>query len=285
MFITNEDVIKFKEEGVVIKKLFSEEQVEKLKKAVYDSFIPEYVKKEKKMANIQFLQPRNRVDALQEVAANKDILEACSKLLEGGEPVIGGASLFYGEKGIEYVQGWHRDLLHVPEDEIDDFWFTKGYHHNNVQINIALNHDENLWFIKGSHNREFTEEEKKIFGDSKVIADVKYKDLPNAEKVVLKPGEAAFYNNNALHKGYAGTLKSDRMVVHLGYHSNKYDPTFNFCVINHHEFTPEYLNSLSARVEKLLQDHIIEKEQHPEVERFYQLHQQFINSAFETKEK
>lgn len=77
------------------------------------------------MANIQFLQPRNRVDALQEVAANKDILEACSKLLEGGEPVIGGASLLW-RKGIEYVQGWHRDLLHVPEDEIDDFGLQKA---------------------------------------------------------------------------------------------------------------------------------------------------------------
>ncbi|ASG67525.1 hypothetical protein fh0823_01550 [Francisella halioticida] len=285
MFIDDIDVAKFKKDGVVIKRLFSEQQVEQLKNAVYNSFIPEYVKKEKKMANIQFLQPRNRVDTLQEVAANKDILDACSKLLEGGEPIIGGASLFYGEKGIEYVQGWHRDLLHVPEDEIDNFWFTKEYNHNNVQINIALNHDENLWFIRGSHNRQFTEEEKKVFGDSKVMADVAYKDLPNAEKVILKPGEAAFYNNNALHKGYGGTLKSDRMVVHLGYHSNKYSPTFNFCVINHHEFSTKYLNSLSTSVRKLLNDHIVEKEQHPEVERFYQLHQQFINSTFETKEK
>ena len=285
MIIDNKDIAKFKEDGVVIKKLFAIDEVKHLKKAVCDSFVPNYAKKEKKMANIQFLQPRNRIDALQEVAANKDILNACSKLLEGGESIIGGASLFYAEKGIEYIQGWHRDLLHVPENEIDKAWFTKDYHHNNVQINIALNHDENLWFVRGSHNREFTECEKKIFENSKVIADAKYKDLPNAEKIILKPGEAAFYNNNALHKGYGGKLKSERMVVHLGYHSNKYAPTFNFCVINHHEFTPEYLNSLSTSVKKLLKAHIVEKDQHPEVERFYQLHQQFINSAFETKEK
>ena len=69
-----------------------------------------------------------------------------------GDVVIDGASLFCAQAGVDYRQGWHRDLLQIPDEEIDPAWFSEAHLHNYVQVNLALGVDRCLWLVPGRPN-------------------------------------------------------------------------------------------------------------------------------------
>ena len=97
------------------------------------------------------------------LAASEDIL--------GGPLIINNASLFAAEPGTCYNLGWHRDVIQIPEDEIDEqAIYAPARFHNSVQVNLALCPDETLWIVPGSHRRPNTPEERAAFQGSKHYA-------------------------------------------------------------------------------------------------------------------
>ncbi|SFS07033.1 Phytanoyl-CoA dioxygenase (PhyH) [Dyella sp. OK004] len=236
-----------------------------------------------KMMNLQFLQPGKDVRAVQDIICQPAIRDMAADLLGDGI-IIDGASLFYADAGVDYRQGWHRDLMQVPDEQIDPHWFSADYHYNYVQANISLTLDPCLWIVPGSHRRPLNEAEQHIFGNDLRIAPVDAQpELDEGRQLLLQPGQAVFYNNYAVHRGYAGVLAERRITIHLGFHSSQYEPTCHFGVLDHREYTPEYLGGLAPDVRAALEAHIAERERHPQVDQYHAWHQQFISKEFVIK--
>jgi hypothetical protein len=236
-----------------------------------------------RMVNLQFLQPGKDVRAIQPIICNDKIHAVIRDLLGGGDVVIDGASLFCAQAGVDYRQGWHRDLMQIPDEEIDPAWFTDAHLHNYVQVNLALGLDRCLWLVPGSHRRPFDAAERALFGDSQKMAPLDGGELEQGEQIVLQPGEAAFYNNNAVHRGYGAVLPARRLTIHLGFHSTAQAPTPHFGVLDRNEYTPEYLAGLDANVRAMLERHLAERARHPRMDVYQKLHQQFIGKEFAIK--
>ena len=236
-----------------------------------------------RMINLQFLQPGKEVRAIQSIICNSAIHAVIADLLDGGEIVIDGASLFCAQAGVDYRQGWHRDLMQIPDEEIDPAWFSDTHLHNYVQVNLALGVDRCLWLVPGSQRRPLDANERALFGDSQKMAPLDAGELPTAKQIVLQPGEAAFYNNNTVHRGYGGVLPTRRVTIHLGFHSTAHAPTPHFGVLDRDEYTPEYLASLDQNVRAMLQRHLTERTLHPRMDVYHALHQQFIAKEFALK--
>jgi ectoine hydroxylase-related dioxygenase (phytanoyl-CoA dioxygenase family) len=236
-----------------------------------------------KMMNLQFLQPGREVRAIQEVICQPVLHEMAADLLGEGI-VVDGASLFYADAGVDYRQGWHRDLMQVPDAQIDPRWFSADYVYNYVQVNIPLTVDSCLWIVPGSHRRPLNQAEQRLFGDDPRIAPVDAQpELAEGRQLLLQPGQAVFYNNYAVHRGYGGVLQQRRITIHLGFHSRLHAPTCHFGVLDHREYTPDYLAGLAPTVRAVLEAHIAERERHPEVDQYHAWHQQFIKKEFDTQ--
>jgi len=236
-----------------------------------------------RMINLQFLQPGKDVRAIQPIICNAKIHSIIADLLDGGAVVIDGASLFCAQAGVDYRQGWHRDLMQIPDEEIDSAWFSDAHLHNYVQVNLALGVDRCLWLVPGSHRRPFDAAERALFGDSQKMAPLDAGELEQGKQIVLQPGEAAFYNNNSVHRGYAGVLSNRRITIHLGFHSTAYPPTPHFGVLARDEYTPEYLAGLDANVRAMLERHLAERARHPRMDFYHARHQEFIAKEFALK--
>ncbi|NRN30113.1 hypothetical protein [Photorhabdus heterorhabditis] len=275
--LTDDELKKFKEDGYLIKSVLSESEINS-----YRELIKTHIDSQNdKMMNIQFMSPDIEINGIQRIINNKKIIEICGDLLTGGKVILDGASLFYAPKGIDYRQGWHRDIIQIPDEDISDSWFSKEHFHNNVQINIPLYEDKCLWFVKGSHSRNFNDIEMEVFSGSNKIAPLKLPDINIGDNIVLKPGEAIFYNNLAIHRVYGGILMNERATIQLGYHTNKYEPTCHFGVINYHKFDESYINSLNEEVKNTIIEHISERKKWYKSEYYYNLHQDFIRSQFD----
>lgn len=278
--LTAEELRQYRTDGYLIRDVLAADAV-----AAYRMRAEEALRAREgaRMVNLQFLQPGREVRGIQPIVANTTIRAVIADLLGGGEIVIDGASLFCAEAGIDYRQGWHRDLMQIPDAEIDPAWFTPTHLHNYVQVNLPLLDDACLWVVPGSHSRPFDAEERSIFGASQKMASVDAHALSQARQIVLRPGQAAFYNNHAVHRGYGGTLAQPRMTIHLGFHSTAHRPTPHFAVLDRHEYTPEYLAGLSAEVRHALQRHLDERAKYPQLDIYHDYHQQFIRQEFSTR--
>jgi len=271
----------FQTQGYLIRDALSAEEIARYAAAV------EQARAERgergRMMNLQFLQPGKDVRAIQPVICHAQLRAIAAGLL-GEDIVIDGASLFYADAGVDYRQGWHRDLMQVPDEQIDPHWFSPDYRYNYVQVNIPLTDDPCLWIVPGSHRRAYDEAEQRIFGSDPRIAPVDAQpELAKGVQLVLKPGQAVFYNNYAVHRGYGGVLQHKRITIHLGFHSALHAPTCHFGVLDHREYSPEYLASLAPDVRAALQRHIAERARHPEVDQYHAWHQQFISKEFEIR--
>lgn len=234
-----------------------------------------------RMFNLQFLQPGKDVRAIQNLVCDARITGVVADLLGGGDIVVDGASLFYGEAGVDYRQGWHRDLMQIPDAEIDPRWFSDAHFHNYVQVNLPLGEDGCLWIVPGSHRRAFDAAERAIFGDDLRTAPVDAQpELSAGRQIVAPPGHAVFYNNYAIHRGYGGVLARRRITLHFGFHSTRHPPTPHFAVLDRHEYTPAYLATLDADVRAALEKHLAERARHPRMDDYHAHHQAFIRREF-----
>lgn len=278
--LTEEELRFFREQGYLIRKILDDASVARYVAAV-DEARRERGESQQRMSNLQFLQPGKAIRGIQDIICNEDVLAVTRDLLGDGI-IVDGASLFYGEAGVDYRQGWHRDVLQVPDEQIDTHWFTDDYHYNYVQMNMPLTTDGCLWIVPGSHRRQLDAEERAIFGGSEKIAPVDAPELSAGRQIVVQAGEAVFYNNYAVHRGWGGVLKDRRITIHLGFHSTQHAPTLHFGVLDHTEYTLEYLSSLEPCVREALRAHLVERARHPEVNVFHAYHQQFLKQEFKT---
>ncbi|KAI8984659.1 hypothetical protein BDF20DRAFT_861100 [Mycotypha africana] len=102
---------------------------------------------------------------------------------------------------------WHRDSVpaETPEEKEEEYLEIPHY---GTQWNTALYEDGCLYVVPRSHRRVRTAEERHI-----TIHDAKSHAMPNMMKVVLKPGQTVFYDNNILHRA-AYECKSKRATLH-----------------------------------------------------------------------
>jgi len=173
--------------------------------------------------------------------------------------------------------------MQIPDEEIDPTWFTDAHLHNYVQVNLALGVDHCLWLVPGSHRRPFDAAERALFGESQKMAPLDGGELEHGKQIVLQPGEAAFYNNNTVHRGYGGVLPTRRVTIHLGFHSTAHAPTPHFGVLDRSEYTVSYLASLEADVRAMIERHLAERVRHPRMDVYQKLHQEFIRKEFAIK--
>lgn len=268
----------FNEKGYIVKTILAPEEIAPLKKAADELMAHEIYQAQKKLHQVSFLQPEFKAQKLHDIIHHPLILQTVEKLL-GPRLIIDNAALLMGDPGAEYKQGWHRDVLQIPEHLIDESVFSADIFHNNVQINLALVEDACFWAVPGSHIRPNSEAENIAFGGSKHMSPVTAQ-MPEGISIKLQPGQAAFYNNNMIHRGYCGLLTKPRRTIHLGYHSATHKPTYHFYVLKFAEYTPEYLATLTPEVRKMLEEHIAERKKYPDVSGTHGDHQSFLKRNF-----
>ena len=279
--LSKQDLEQFRTQGYLIRPILSAAEVAQYIAAIDVALAQRDA--HARMVNLQFLQPGKDVRAIQSIICQPTIHAVIGDLLGGGQIVIDGASLFCAQAGVDYRQGWHRDLMQIPDEEIDPAWFSAAHLHNYVQVNVALGIDRCLWLVPGSHHRPFDAAERALFGSSQKMAPLDAGELPAGKQIVLQPGEAAFYNNNTVHRGYGGVLPARRITIHLGFHSTAHAPTPHFGVLDREEYTPDYLAGLDANVRAMLELHLAERARHPRMDVYHALHQQFIAGEFAIK--
>jgi ectoine hydroxylase-related dioxygenase (phytanoyl-CoA dioxygenase family) len=185
---------------------------------------------------------------------HEKVLSIVEDLL-GPDLIINNSSILASNPGVSYKLGWHRDIIQIPEEEIEDRLFSKDRFHNSVQINLPLVQEDSLEIVPGSHNRPNTASEDAAFAGTKHYAP-KDANMPGAMKVSLKAGQAVFYNNNLIHRGYSLETIVPRRTLHMGYHSAKYPPTWHFYLLNGDLLTEDYLKTLSSRMRGMMEEYL-----------------------------
>lgn len=203
------------------------------------------------------------------------ILKAVEELL-GPDLIVNNASILAANVGTSYSLGWHRDIIQIPQNEIEDWLFSEERFHNSVQINLPLVEENSLWIVPGSHNRANTPEEDAAFQGSKHYAPIGV-EMPGGVAVKLRAGQAVLYNNNLIHRGYTETMKVPRRTLHMGYHSASYPPTWHFYLLNGDLLTDDYLETLSPTMRSMMEDYLSCRAQYPSMEDTWKKSYNFMN--------
>jgi len=139
--------------------------------------------------------------------------------------------LMFEPKYLPYCIPWHRDWRDNSKGLDMNAWY-RVYQDSDFfnQINCPLLEDHSLWVVRGSHLRPDTPEEEALFPTRPIMApyndierkanklndflnffkqgqtDVRAqkclgycKNMPNAEQVILKPGDCIIYRNTLWH--------------------------------------------------------------------------------------
>ena len=205
------------------------------------------------------------------------ILKTVEELL-GPNLIVNNASILAANEGTEYSLGWHRDIIQIPQPEIEDWLFSPERFHNSVQINLPLVDENSLWVVPGSHFRPNTEEENKAFQGSKHYAPLGI-EMPGGIPVPLKAGQAVLYNNNLIHRGFTEKMKIPRRTLHMGYHSALYPPTWHFYLLNGDLLTPEYLDRLSPTMRRMMEEYLECRRQYPDMSQTWKWEYNFPQKA------
>ena len=185
--------------------------------------------------------------------------------LIGPDLIINNASILAFNSGVSYKLGWHRDVIQIPKEEIEDRLFSAERFHNSVQINLPLVQEDALEIVPGSHNRANNQAENEVFAGTKHYAPLEA-EMPGAMRVSLAAGQAVFYNNNLIHRGYSYNSRVPRRTLHMGYHSATKPPTWHFYLLNSTLLTPEYFDSLSPRMRLMMEQYLECLRQYPRME-------------------
>jgi ectoine hydroxylase-related dioxygenase (phytanoyl-CoA dioxygenase family) len=192
------------------------------------------------------------------------MLEVVERLI-GPNLIINNASILAANVGTSYSLGWHRDVIQIPMDEIEDWLFSPERFHNSVQINLPLVDENSLWVVPGSHNRPNTAAENAAFDGSKHYAPIGV-EMPGGIPVMLNAGQAVLYNNNLIHRGFSQKMTIPRRTIHMGYHSAANPPTWHFYLLNASLLTPEYLQTLSPKMRQMMEEYLACRSEYPNIE-------------------
>jgi len=260
------DVEAFTRDGYQIVLVLTDAQIARYLPVADAMMASERFSREHRFHYISLINPDTAERTLQEVIHHQVLLEAVGRIL-GVPLIIDNASFLAAEPGVAYRQGWHRDVLQVPQEEIGDFMFSPAWRHNNVQLNLALTPDSAFWAVPGSHLRPNTAAEQAAFGGTKHMSPVEA-SMPDGRCIELRPGEAVIYNNNLIHRGFRD-FAVRRRTFHIGYHCGSRPPTWHFYSHNHDRFTSAYLATLSPTVRKMIEDRIRREKEYPDVKTSY----------------
>ncbi|MCX5659455.1 MAG: phytanoyl-CoA dioxygenase family protein [Planctomycetota bacterium] len=185
----------------------------------------------------------------------------------GGKVVWEGASLLCSAP--RYTQGWHRDVLQIPEDKIDDRWFSPDVFFNNIQLNLPFFDDACLWIVPGSHRRPLTPAEAKAFAGSRhITADGV--EMPGGIPVELKAGQCVFYNNNLIHRGHNGRGQK-RVTYHSGYARTDVQPSWHFYGARRDPKQEEFLRSLGPEMRSIHEEYHAALARFPDFEKSWRV--------------
>ncbi len=261
------DLDQYKRDGYIIVDVLNDNEIAAYRAAADELMSrPNYAGRQK-FFYITFLLPEFEAHGLHTSIHHPVLLEAVEQIL-GPKLVFDNASVLCADPGTIYTQGWHRDVLQVPQNLIDEDMFSDAWPHNNVQLNLALYEDRCFWAVAGSHNRKNSPAEWAAFGGTKHMSPIEAQ-MPGGFELVLKPGQAALYNNNMIHRGYGNPVLTPRRTLHIGYHSALHPPTFHFYGYNLDKLTPEFVASLSPKVREIVEAHVARRHAFPDVTATY----------------
>ena len=275
---------KFERDGFIIVQVLDESEVKEFR-SIMDSLLSEGKKTSDEQTHSASLQHlgdeisdfgnENRqyyfhlltkpgTEAIHHAFLQKKVMDMVEELI-GPDLIINNASILAFNPGVSYKLGWHRDVIQIPEKEIQDRLFSENRFHNSVQINLPLVQEDALEIVPGSHNRPNNESENQAFNGTKHYAPVNA-TMPGALKVSLKAGEAVFYNNNLIHRGYSDNANVPRRTLHMGYHSAAKPPTWHFYLLDNELLTPEYLKTLSPSMRLMMDKYLDCLKKYPRME-------------------
>ncbi|THH05551.1 hypothetical protein EW145_g4714 [Phellinidium pouzarii] len=96
----------------------------------------------------------------------------------------------------KFALRWHRDDVREDATEEEEVQALSAWHHG-IQWNTALYEDSCLFVVPGSHITPRTLEQ--CAHSESLDAPKDPMEMPGVLKVILKPGQTVFYNNNILH--------------------------------------------------------------------------------------
>lgn len=214
---------------------------------------------------ISILHEATHDRTLQNVLFHPVLLNAVEQIL-GSPLIIDNAAFLAAEPGAVYHQGWHRDVLQIPESDICDELFSPKWRHNNVQLNLALaDHDDAFWAVPGSHLRPDTAAERAAFGSTKHMS-APDAVMPGATAINLRAGEAAMYNNNLIHRGFSNFTRP-RRTLHFGYHCAKHAPTWHFYTPI--EYSEAYIATMPPQLQKMIRERSVRMKEYPDIKQSY----------------
>ncbi|MCE9592268.1 MAG: phytanoyl-CoA dioxygenase family protein [Planctomycetes bacterium] len=249
-------------DGYYIAQVLQGDELARIQQAadvVYDS-IHGFTTGDKSGRYVQpFLEPGSPMLPFAYLAYDKRITGVIEQIL-GGPLVWEGAALLCSAPA--YTQGWHRDVLQIPQDKIDDDWFTPGVFFNNIQLNMGFYDDASLWAVPGSHNRPLTPAEAAAFAGTKhSTADTV--EMPGAIPIDLKAGQCVFYNNNIIHRGH-NARHEKRVTYHSGYARKDLPPTWHFYVTRLAGLHEAFTRALTPEMSKLYDEYQDVLRQYPD---------------------
>lgn len=207
------------------------------------------------------------LSSLYSLVYNPTLLKVAEKLLDKNL-ILEGALFLLSTIENNYKQGWHRDVWQIPENQIDERMFSPTYQHNCIQLNLAIWDDQSFWIVPESHQRPDTMAERKLFSGSKHLTPVDAQ-MPNNLCIKIQAGQAIFYNNNAIHRGY-NSLKKQRATFHASYHSSLKAPTWHFYNPGFGTLPLRIASTLQPTLFKMWQENQIVKQRYPNIEESWQ---------------
>ena len=144
---------------------------------------------------------------LDSVAAPR-LIEAVEAAL-GEEVLFSATSLYFNPTGVSEDGFWHKDSLGEWPDPRDK---QTGI---GVSVQIALVPSDDFELVPGSHDRDYTDAERRICVDDD-RAHNRSNEMPNAAKMELSPGDAVLFNALTVHRGryHADKPRRTFMVVY-----------------------------------------------------------------------
>ncbi len=261
------DLAQYRQRGYVVLDVLAPAELARLRAAA-DALMaqPRYAN-EHRFHYVSLLLPGGVEPTLLTALDHAGLLTAVTELLGGGPLIVDNAALLAAAPGVSYRQGWHRDVLQVPESAIHDDMFSPRWVHNNVQLNLALADDAAFWAVPGSHCRPNTAAEQAAFGGTKHMSPVDA-TMPDGACLRLRAGQAALYNNNLIHRGYSD-FTTPRRTLHFGYHSARRPPTWHFYNFDDTKLPAAHVASLPPATQRWMAARLARRRAFPDVAASY----------------
>ena len=138
------------------------------------------------------------------------------------ELILDSLSLLAAPAGYRYRQGYHRDVIGVPDSAIGTIprMLSPDVFHNSCQINLPLFDDCTFAAVPGSHIRPCSAVETEAFAHRPINAAAPLEnDMPGGGAIMIPAGTVMLCNNNLIHRG-CGPPEGVRVHPHTHPHTH-----------------------------------------------------------------